>query len=82
MVVKTLARLDKELLNQLAALTGLVWTLSLLAYMSMLAGYGTELLSSIVTAPRTLLALSLVAFLVTVGLDRLRESGPEDASPP
>lgn len=69
---------NEERLDQLAGLTGVGWTTSLLGYLGAAVGYG----SSLVPRPSSLLYLGGALFLATLGLDRLRnrrggESGDE-----
>lgn len=59
---------NEERLDQLAGLTGVGWTTSLLGYLGAAVGYG----SSLVARPSSLLYLGGALFLATLGLDRLR----------
>lgn len=68
---KTDAEAKKDRLNQLAGLTGLGWTTSILGFLSTVVGYGNGIVSRLVTEPQSLLYLGGVFFLATLGLDRL-----------
>lgn len=68
---KKLPRPNKDVLTQIAGLTGLGWTISVLGFLSTVAGYGTSLVTRLVTEPHALLYLGAVFFLATIGLDRL-----------
>jgi hypothetical protein len=63
---------DIDLLDQFAGITGLGWTVSMLAYLGAVLGYGTSLVARVVGDPQLLLYVGCVCFLTTVGLDRLR----------
>lgn len=67
MSIKQVPKLNEELLNQLAGLTGLGWTASMLGFLSAASGYG----GSFVPRPQWFLALAVILFVVTLGLDRL-----------
>lgn len=58
-------------LNNLAGLTGLGWTTSLLAFFSTVLGYGAGIVTRLVTTPQSLLYFGAALFLATLGLDRL-----------
>lgn len=60
------------LLNQLAGVTGIGWTVSMLGYLASLMGYWTSLLSRLAVGPRSLLYLGFALFVATLGLDRLQ----------
>jgi hypothetical protein len=59
---------NEDTLDQVAGVTGVGWTASLLGYLSTMVGYG----NSLVTNPQSLLYLGGVLFVATLGLDRLR----------
>ncbi len=65
---------DTDLLNQLAGITGVGWTISIVGYLSAAIGYGTVYITRLVTDPQSLLYLGSVLFVTTFGLDRLREA--------
>lgn len=69
---------DRDLLYQLAGLTGLGWTGAILVYLGTLIGYGNGLVAN----PRSLLYLGGVLFVATVGLDRLQRPDPTGRSEP
>ena len=69
MSLKQRPELNEELLNQLAGLTGLGWTASMLGFVSAAIGYG----GSFAPGPQWFLSLAVVFFLATVGIDRLRK---------
>lgn len=60
---------DDELLDQLAGITGIGWTTSILGFLSTVIGYGT----TVVANPATFLYIGTAFFLATLGLDRLRK---------
>lgn len=64
---------DKDILNQLAGLTGLGWTVSFLGFLSTVVGYGNMFVARLATSPQSLLYLGTVFFVATLGLDRLTE---------
>lgn len=61
---------DSGVLDQLAGLAGVGWTVSVLSYILTVIGYGTVLS----TEPRSFLYLGGVLFVATVGLDLLHEA--------
>ncbi|WP_227015765.1 hypothetical protein [Haloarcula sp. JP-L23] len=65
---------NADTLDQLAGVTGLGWTTSLLGFLTTLIGYGNSLLSRFAAEPQTLLYLGVAFFLATLGLDKLSES--------
>ena len=65
---------NKDLLNQLAGITGLGWTASLLGYMGTVVGYGNSIVPRLVTEPQSLLYLGSALFVATLGLDRLNDA--------
>jgi len=69
MVLGRDGRADEDTLEQVAGITGVGWTASLIGYLTAAIGYGNTL----VTDPRSLLYLGGVLFVATFGLDRLRE---------
>ncbi|WP_248516491.1 hypothetical protein [Salinarchaeum laminariae] len=69
---------DRDALNQLAGITGLGWTASILGYLVTVIGYGSTLVSRIVVDPQSLLYLGGALFVATLGLDRLRNATTDD----
>lgn len=61
---------NEDALDQVAGLTGFGWTASLLGYLSAVVGYSNTL----ITNPQSLLYLGGVLFVVTLGLDRLKNT--------
>lgn len=61
-----------ELVDQIAGITGLGWTASLLGYAITVIGYGNSVVSRLVADPQSLLYVGTVLFLVTIGLDRFQ----------
>ncbi|GAA0193873.1 MULTISPECIES: hypothetical protein [Halobaculum] len=68
MSLKGMARPNGDAIDQVAGITGLGWTASLLGYLSTVIGYS----NSLITNPQTLLYVGSVFFVTTLGLDRLR----------
>ncbi|MGM0398044.1 MAG: hypothetical protein ACQEQY_03540 [Halobacteriota archaeon] len=66
---------EHDLLDQLAGVTGLGWTVSLLGYLGTLIGYGNSIVSRLVVDPQSLLYIGGAFFVATFGLDRLRNRG-------
>ncbi len=62
---------DRDALDQLAGVTGLGWTASVLGFATTLVGYGNELVLRLVTDPVSLLYAGGLLFLATLSLDRL-----------
>ena len=60
--------MNEESLDQVAGVTGVGWTASLLGYLGTMVGYGNTL----ITNPQSLLYLGGVLLVTTLGLDRLR----------
>lgn len=58
---------NQDTLNQVAGITGLGWTTSLLGYLFVVIGYS----NTFVTNSQSLLSLGCVCFVATFGLDRL-----------
>lgn len=69
---------DRDTYRQLAGLTGLGWTASVLGYLATVLGYANNLAARLVVDPYSLLYAAVVLFLVTLGLDRLAGSEPEE----
>jgi hypothetical protein len=67
-------------LDQLAGLTGLGWTASVLGYLGSVIGFGNSIISRLVADPISLLYLGGVLLVATVGLDRLQNSLSIDES--
>jgi hypothetical protein len=70
MELKQRLQLDEDTLSQVAGITGLGWTASLLGYLGAVLGYGTTL----VTNPLSLLYLGGVLLVATLGLDQLKKT--------
>lgn len=68
----------KAVLDNLAGLTGLGWTTSLLAFFSTVLGYGSGIVTRLVTTPQSLLYFGCALFVATLGLDRLSKKFSED----
>lgn len=73
MSLKEKPRLDKDALNQIAGITGIGWTASVLGYLTTVIGYGNTVVTRIVADPQSLLYLGGALFVATLGLDRLKE---------
>jgi hypothetical protein len=67
-LLKTKLTVNEDVLDQVAGITGVGWTASLLGYLSTAVGYGNAL----ITNPQSLLYLGGVLFVATLGLDRLK----------
>lgn len=78
MVFEQIQWLDTESIDQIAGFTGIGWTTSFLAYLSLALGYGNSFVSRLITDPQSLLYLGTVFFVTTLGLDRLTESLSEE----
>jgi len=65
-------------LYRMAGVTGLGWTVSLLAYLSTLLGYGNAVVARLVGSPRALLYLGGGLLVATLGLDRLQRIGTDE----
>ncbi|MUV88046.1 hypothetical protein GJ631_16160 [Natronomonas sp. CBA1123] len=63
---------DRDGLDQLAGITGLGWTASIIGYLGTAIGIGNTLVAR-VADPQSLLYLGAVLFAATFGLDRLRD---------
>jgi hypothetical protein len=72
---------DEQVLDELAGITGLGWTASVLGALGSLAGYGNSLFSTLAVGPLSLLSLGVACFLATLGLDRLRRAVGEAEEP-
>ena len=73
MSLKEKPRLDKDALNQIAGITGIGWTASVLGYLTTVIGYGNTVVTRIVADPQSLLYLGGALFVATLGLDRLQD---------
>jgi hypothetical protein len=62
---------DRDRVHQLAGLTGLGWTVSILSYVGLLFGYGNSLARSLGADPSVLLYIAGGFFVTTLFLDRL-----------
>ena len=69
---------DSDALEQLAGVTGLGWTASVLGYLGAVAGYGNSVVSRLVAEPHSLLYLAGALFVATLGLDRLSRRFGDD----
>lgn len=78
MAPKSLPGVNSENLDQLAGITGLGWTTSLLGFLTPVIGYGNGFVSRFVTDPQSLLYVGVVFFLATLGLDRLARTQSDD----
>lgn len=65
---------DAKTLDQLAGLTGIGWTASILGYLAVAVGVGNTAVSRLVADPVSLLYLGGVLLVATLGLDRLQQS--------
>mgnify|MGYP006275358235 CR=1 FL=1 len=74
MSLKGIPRSDGDAIDQVAGITGLGWTASLLGYLGTVIGYS----NSLITNPQTLLYVGGVFFVTTLGLDRLRSQWSND----
>ncbi len=72
--LKRLWASDTDTLDQLAGITGFGWTVSILGYMATMVGYGTVLVTRLVTDPQSLLYLGGTLFVATFGLDHLQKT--------
>lgn len=63
---------DADVLDQLAGLTGIAWTTSILAYGATVLGYGSGVIPRFIVDRQLLLVLGCVFFVATIGLDKLR----------
>jgi len=63
-----------ELLDQLAGLTGIGWTVSILGFLSAVLDIGPALVERLGPDPESLLAVGVALFVATAVLDRLRRS--------
>lgn len=61
---------SENVLDQVAGITGLGWTASLLGYLSSVIGYSNHVLPN----PQSLLYLGGILLVTTLGLDRLKET--------
>ena len=71
MDLTAIPRPDRDVLDQLAGVTGLGWTTSTLGFLGTVMGYGNTLITRFVADSRSLLYVGVVFFLATLGLDRL-----------
>jgi len=62
---------NDEFLNQLAGITGVGWTTSILGFLTTVIGYGNSLVSRFMADSRSFLYAGVVFFLLTLGLDRI-----------
>lgn len=73
MFLERLSVWDNNALDQLAGITGLGWTMSVLGYLASVLGYGNSLVTRLAVDPQSLLYLGGALFVATFGLDRLRD---------
>lgn len=73
MPVRTGGDAGTDLLDQITGLTGLGWTTAVLGYLGTVMGYGNGVVSRLVAEPQSLLVLGGGFFVVTLGLDRVRD---------
>lgn len=74
MDLEAIPRPDRDLLDQLAGVTGVGWTTSVLGFLGTVLGYGNSLVSRFVADSKALLYVGAVLFLATLGLDRLADA--------
>lgn len=72
MLDRDLLALRPEDIHQLAGVTGVGWTVSLLGYLVTLLRYGTDQTALLGAEPRVLLYLGCLLFVTTLALDRFR----------
>ncbi|WP_254273953.1 hypothetical protein [Haloarcula marina] len=72
----------KATLDQLAGVTGVGWTTSVLGFLTALIGYGNHILARFLVEPQALLYAGVVFFVATLGLDKLANSIAEDEAMP
>ncbi|WP_096388828.1 hypothetical protein [Halopenitus persicus] len=70
--LKRLPTSDGKLLDQIAGITGLGWTASVLGYLATVLGYGNVLVTRLAVDPKSFLYVGASLFVATFGLDRLR----------
>jgi hypothetical protein len=63
---------NNDRLYQLAGITGLGWTVSILGYLGTVLTNENSPVAPFATNPQSLLYLGTVLFVVTLGLERLR----------
>lgn len=68
---------EPDVIDQLAGVTGVCWTASILAYLGTAFGYGAGLGLRFVVEPRLLLVLGCVFLVATFGLDELQRTRSE-----
>lgn len=68
---------NRDVIDQLAGLTGLGWTASALGFAATLVGYGNSVVLRFVTDPTSLLYAGALLFLATLGLDHLAGVGED-----
>jgi len=68
---------DRDGLDQLAGITGLGWTASIIGYLGTAIGIGNTLVAR-VADPQSLFYLGVVLFATTFGLDRLHDKRSSD----
>lgn len=73
MVLSQLLASDADRLDQIAGITGLGWTGSVLSYLVVAVGYGNGLVSRLAVDPQSLLYLGGVLLVTTLGIDRFRD---------
>lgn len=68
---------DKNVIDQLAGITGLGWTTAILSYLGTVFGYGSSLVTRLAVEPQSLLYLGGALLVATFGLDRLQNMLPD-----
>lgn len=75
--LKRVRTFDNGVVNQLAGITGLGWTMSMLGFLSTVVGYGSGPVARLVADPHSLLYLGAIFFVATLGLDQLVDQPDE-----
>lgn len=70
--------LEGETIDQVAGITGIGWTTSLLVFLTTAIGYSNSLISRFMSDSRVFLYAGVVFFLMTLGLDRVANRLPDD----
>lgn len=78
MFLKQMSVLDNDVLDRVAGITGVGWTVSILSYLATIIGYGNGLVTRLTVDPQSLLYLGGALFVATFGLDRLRNTLSND----
>ena len=72
MFFKQMSVMDIDVLDRIAGITGIGWTVSILSYLATIIGYGNSLVTRLTVDPQSLLYIGGALFVATFGLDRLR----------